>query len=73
MSNLMKNIALLAGGAMLGAAAVMLLAPKAGEEVRNQLADLASEARKRAQEYCDQAKENIAAEAAKVQSQTEEV
>ena len=38
----------------------MLLTPKKGEEVRQELADLAAEAKKRAQQYCEQVKQDLA-------------
>ena len=41
MSNLLKGAALFVGGALVGAAAALLLTPKPGEEVRKDLADLA--------------------------------
>ena len=59
MNNLFKGAALLAGGVLVGAAAVLLLAPKAREEAQNQISDFASEAKKRAQEYCEQVKQKI--------------
>lgn len=43
MANLGKVLAAFAGGAVLGAAAALLLAPKSGEEIRRQIADLARE------------------------------
>jgi len=56
MSNLFKGAALFLGGAIAGAAAALLLSPKTGEQVRKDISDLAAEAKKRAQEYCDQVK-----------------
>jgi len=57
---------------MVGAAAALLLTPKKGEEVRQELADLAAEAKKRAQEYCEQVKKDLeAAEAAVEESKKE--
>ena len=44
---------------MVGAAAALLLTPKKGEEVRKELADLAAEAKKRAQQYCEQVKKDL--------------
>lgn len=65
MSNLLKGAALLVGGALIGAAAALLLTPKTGEEVRKDLADLADEAKKHAQDYCERVKKELAeAEAA---------
>ena len=43
MANLGKVLAAFAGGAVLGAAAALLFAPKSGEEIRRQIADLARE------------------------------
>ena len=65
MSNLFKGAALFVGGALVGAAAALLLTPKTGEEVRKEIADLAEEAKKQAQGYCEQVKQDLAkAEAA---------
>lgn len=65
MSNLLKGAALFVGGALVGAAAALLLTPKTGEEVRKDLADLAEEAKKHAQDYCERVKKDLAeAEAA---------
>jgi gas vesicle protein len=65
MSNLFKGAALFVGGALVGAAAALLLTPKTGEEVRKEIADLAEEAKKQAQNYCEQVKKEVAkAEAA---------
>ena len=65
MSNLFKGAALFIGGALVGAAAALLLTPKSGEEVRKEIADLAEEAKKQAQGYCEQVKQDLAkAEAA---------
>lgn len=60
MKDLIKGAALFIGGAMVGAAAALLMAPKKGEELRQDLADLAEEAKKRAQDYCEQVKQNLA-------------
>ena len=60
MNNLLKGVALFVGGALVGAATAMLLTPKNGEEVRKDLADLAAEAKKRAQDYCEQVKKDLA-------------
>jgi gas vesicle protein len=65
MSNLFKGAALFVGGALIGAAAALLLTPKTGEEVRKNLADLAEDAKKHAQDYCERVKKELAeAEAA---------
>jgi gas vesicle protein len=60
MSSLSKGLALFIGGAMVGAAAALLLTPKKGEELRQELTDLAAEAKKRAQDYCEQVKKDLA-------------
>ena len=59
MKNLIKGAALLIGGAVIGAAAALLLTPKTGEEVRKEIKDLAEEAKKRAQDVCEQIKQNL--------------
>ena len=65
MSNLFKGAALFVGGALIGAAAALRLTPKTGEEVRKNLADLAEDAKKHAQDYCERVKKELAeAEAA---------
>ncbi len=58
-----KSVLLLLGGAVMGAAAALLLTPKTGEEVRGQIADIAGEAKKRAKEYCNQIKQEISSAA----------
>ena len=60
MSSLSKGLALFIGGAVVGAAAALLLTPKKGEEVRQELADLAAEAKKHAQDYCARIKQDLA-------------
>lgn len=60
MSDGLKGAALFVGGVIVGAAVALLLTPKKGEEVRSELANLAAEAKKRAQEYCEQVKQNMA-------------
>lgn len=60
MKNLFRGAALFIGGALVGAAAAMLLTPKTGEEVRQQIADYAEEAKKHMQDYCDQLKQDLA-------------
>ena len=65
MNNLFKGAALFIGGALAGAAAALLLTPKTGEEVRHELSDLATEAKKRAHDYCEQVKHDLAEKEAK--------
>ena len=61
----MKRFFIFAAGAAVGAAVALLLAPKSGEEMREELKDLAQDATKRAQDYCAQVKKDLeAAEAA---------
>ena len=72
MSSLSKDLTLFVGGAIVGAAAALLLTPKKGEEVRQELADLAAEAKKRAQEYCEQVKKDLAEANAAAEAQAEE-
>ncbi len=43
MSKLFKGAALFAGGALVGAAAALLLTTKKGEEIRHELSELARE------------------------------
>ena len=61
MANLFKGAALFLGGAAVGAAAALLLNTKTGEEIRNQIANLAQDLRKSAQDYCEQVKADIEA------------
>lgn len=67
-NNLIKGAALFVGGALVGAAAALLLTPKNGEEVRKELADLASEAKKRAQDYCEKVKKDLSEAQAAVEA-----
>ena len=60
MSSLSKGLTLFIGGAIVGATAALLLTPKKGEELRQELADLASEAKKRAHDFCEQVKQDMA-------------
>lgn len=68
MSNLLKGAALFVGGALVGAAAALLLTPKTGEEVRKDLAELAEEAKKQAQEACERVKQEIAKAEARIEA-----
>lgn len=72
MSRLSKGLALFVGGAIVGAAAALLLTPKKGEEVRQELADFAAEAKKRAHQYCEQVKQDLADANATAEAQAEE-
>ena len=44
---------------MVGAAAALLLTPKTGEEVRQQIADVAEDAKQKVKEYCEQVKSEL--------------
>ena len=57
----MKRFFIFAAGAAVGAAVALLLAPKSGEEMREELKDLAQDATKRAQDYCTQVKKDLEA------------
>ena len=57
----MKRFFIFAAGAAVGAAVALLLAPKSGEEMREELKDLAQDATKRAQDYCAQVKKDLEA------------
>jgi gas vesicle protein len=46
-------------GALLGAAATLLLAPKAGRQTREQLRDMAKDAKGKAEGYYDQVKGKV--------------
>ena len=61
MNNALKGIALFIGGAVAGAAVALMLTPKNGEEIRKELRDLAEEAKKRADDFCEQVKTEILA------------
>lgn len=60
----MKKLFIFAAGAALGAAVALLLAPKSGEETREDLKDLAQDATKRAHDYCEQVKKDLKKSAA---------
>ena len=53
MSNLFKGAALFIGGALTGAAAVLLLSPETRDEVRKQVSECAREAQERMQQYAE--------------------
>ena len=57
----MKKLFIFAAGAAVGAAVALLLAPKSGEEMHEELKDLAQDATKRAQDYCAQVKKDLEA------------
>lgn len=73
MNDLFKGMALFLGGAVVGAAAALLLAPKSGEELRQDLAGMAEDVKKRTQEYCEQVKQEVEKKVAKVQAAAAEV
>lgn len=73
MNDLFKGAALFLGGAVVGAAAALLLAPKSGEELRQDLAGMAEDVKKRTQEYCEQVKQEVEKKVAKVQAAAAEV
>ena len=73
MNDLFKGMALFLGGAIVGAAAALLLAPKSGEELRQDLAGMAEDVKKRTQEYCEQEKQEVEKKVAKVQAAAAEV
>ena len=73
MNDLFKGAALFLGGAIVGAAAALLLAPKSGEELRGDLAEMAEDVKKRTQEYCEQVKQEVEKKVAKVQAAAAEV
>lgn len=72
MSNLLKGAALFIGGALAGAAAILALSPETAKKVRDDLSDVAGEVKKRAQECCEQVKEQGAKIKEQVQSQLQE-
>lgn len=72
MKDLIKTTIVFAAGAAVGAAVAMLLTPKTGEEIRTQLRDLAEDAKKRAQDYCEQVKKEIEEAQAPAEPATEE-
>lgn len=55
----MKKLFIFAAGAAVGAAVALLLAPKSGKEMREELKDLAQDATKRAHDYCEQVKKDL--------------
>ena len=59
MNDFLYFMSLFVGGAIAGATAALLLSPKTGEQLRQDIADMAAEAKKRAQEYCEQVKEEM--------------
>ena len=72
MKDLIKTTIVFAAGAAVGAAVAMLLTTKTGEEIRTQLRDLAEDAKKRAQDYCEQVKKEIEEAQAPAEPATEE-
>ena len=59
MSNFLKGVAVFVGGAVAGAAAAVLLSPKTGKEVREELGDLAKKAKDQAQKCYEQVKTEV--------------
>lgn len=59
MKDLIKSAFVFAAGAAVGAAVVLLLAPETGKEARENLKDLAKDAKERAQEFCGQVKQKV--------------
>lgn len=55
----MKKLFIFAAGAAIGAAVALLLAPKSGKEMREELKDLAQDATKRAHDFCEQVKKDL--------------
>ena len=60
MDKLFKGALLALGGAVIGAAAALLLTPTTGEQVREDLSGMAEEARKKARDCYDRVKQNLA-------------
>lgn len=71
MNDLFKGTLLLAGGIIIGAAAALLVAPQTGEETRKQIADFAEDAKKRAKDYCEQVKQELAEAKAAMEKKAE--
>ena len=46
-------------GGLIGAAVALLVAPKSGRETRDQIKDLAQDAREKAEDYYDQARDKV--------------
>ena len=67
--NHMKRFFIFAAGAAVGAAVALLLAPKSGEEMREELKDMAQDATKRAHDYCEQVKKDLEEAAAAVKKE----
>ena len=59
MNDLTKGVALFLGGAVVGAAVAMLLTPKTGAEMREQIANMASEAKDRAENCREQLNKGV--------------
>ena len=59
MNDLTKGVALFLGGAMVGAEVAMLLTPKTGAEMREQIANMASEAKDRAESCREQINKGV--------------
>ena len=68
MKDFLKTALIFAGGAAVGAAVAMFLAPESGEELRKDARRIAKETKKRIADYYEQIKENIEAEINKPQA-----
>ena len=55
MSSFLKGAAVFMGGAIAGVAAALLISPEKKDEMRKELNDLAQKAKKRAQEFYEEA------------------
>ena len=59
LKDLIKTTFVFAAGVAAGAAAVLLLAPETGKEAREHLKDLAKHVKNRAQDLCEQVKDQV--------------
>ena len=59
MKDIIKSAFVFAAGAAVGAAVVLLLAPETGKEARENLKDLAKDAKERAPDFCEQVKQKV--------------
>lgn len=70
--NIFKSSALLIGGALVGAAVALLFTTEKGAQVRQQMGEMADEAKKHAQDYCEQAKKRAQDYCEQVKNQIQE-